>query len=131
MALATIQISGKGGGAAMPPPMGSLKPDTALGRCADETLLTICRKNITTNPFGKGVGFRLVAAEDQSIQAGFGDDGHFLLSARGVYNMDPLFIFIQPAQCLSHVTKAENLTHILRHRPRFAVKGINLLMPIR
>ena len=42
-----------------------------------------------------------------------------------------LFIFIQPVQCLSHVTKAENLTHILRHRPRFAVKGINLLMPIR
>lgn len=41
---------------------------------ADEALLTICRKNITTNPFGKGAGFRLVAAEDQSIQAGFGDD---------------------------------------------------------
>ncbi len=82
----------------MPPPMGSLKPDTALGRCADEAFLTICRKNITTNPFGKGVGFRLVAAEDQSIQAGFGDDGHFLLSARGVYNMDPLFILVQKSK---------------------------------
>ncbi|AMD88839.1 hypothetical protein AXF13_01180 [Desulfovibrio fairfieldensis] len=102
-----------------------------MGRRADKAILAICWQDVTTNPFGKDVGFRLVAAEDQSIQAGFGDDGHFLLSARGVYNMDPLFIFIQPAQCLSHVTKAENLTHILRHKPRFAVKGINLLRPIR
>lgn len=98
MAPATIQISGKGGGAATPSPMGSLKPDTALGWRADEALLTIRRKNITTNPFGKGTGFRLVAAEDQSIQAGFGDDGHFLLSARGVYNMDPLFILVQKSK---------------------------------
>lgn len=58
----------------MPPPMGSLKPDTALGRCADKAILAICWQDVTTNPFGKGAGFRLVAAEDQSIQAGFGDD---------------------------------------------------------
>ena len=72
-----------------------------------------------------------VLIQKEEVEALFGNGEHFLLSARGVYNMDPLFIFIQPAQCLSHVTKAENLTHILRHRPRFAVKGINLLMPIR
>ena len=74
MAPAIIQISGKGGGAAMPSPMGSLKPDTALGWRADEAILPEGGKNLAANPLGKGTGFRLVATEDQSIQAGFGDD---------------------------------------------------------
>lgn len=42
-----------------------------------------------------------------------------------------LFVLIQPAQRLGHVAEVEGLAYIACHKPRFAVKGINLLMPIR
>lgn len=71
-------------------------------------------------PFER-LGFRFAGTEDEGIQAGFGNDGHFLFSTGGVITDDILLVVIQIRQGLRCVRKLQTLAHVLGHKPRLAL----------
>lgn len=69
----------------------------------------------------EGFGFRFARTQDEGIQARLGNDGCSLLPARGVQNVDTLFVFIQKGQACARIAKPQYLRHVLGHEPRFPV----------
>ena len=67
------------------------------------------RDNLVDDPPFERLGFRFAGTEDEGIQAGFGNDGHFLFSTGGVITDDILLVVIQ------------TLAHVLGHKPRLAL----------
>ena len=73
------------------------------------------------DPLAEGFGLRLIAAQDDVIQAGLADNAHHLRTAMGVNLTDPLFIVIQAVRNHAAVAEAQHIAHILQDEPRFVV----------
>ena len=64
---------------------------------------------------------RLARAENQGIEAGFGNDGHFLHPAGGVDIIYTLFVFIQRRYGVAAVADVQTLANVLCHKPRLPI----------
>ena len=73
------------------------------------------------HPLAEWLGLWLVRTKDDVIQAGFVDDGHFLLSAKGVDLTDPLFVLVKSCNNITAVSNVQNIANIFQDEPRLAV----------
>lgn len=64
---------------------------------------------------------RFITSEDQSIQARFRYDDHFLDTARGGYAAPPPFVFFQPPKGLLLILDFQYPTYVRSDEPWFSI----------
>ena len=92
-------------------------------------VLTDGGKHFMNDPSLEGLGFRLTRTEDEGIQTGLGNDGHFLLTAKGVDKGDTLFIVIKRGSGITAIADLQAVAYILSHKPRRATLFHNPDLP--
>lgn len=73
------------------------------------------------DPLAERLGFALVAAHDECVEARLVDAVELLDTTRGLNWIQALFISVQRQQRLGHMGEAENSTHVLGDEPRLAL----------